>query len=1033
MSLQEILTGNKNLINYAQVSDVKNVYRVDFAPQGQTVAKIFIDDSGEALSSAENIDDYQEKILKSEYYQAKGSMPWNLYLYFLVDEATAKSQKDNIAKIEQNDMYSRKKFITLDSLKTIYPFGRSEEIGNLINKNQLVDPSIDWIEKLQKAKMNFVYDSEAPLEASVEAFIEGTYSYFQVAEKESESQHSYNLDIKPRELNIVKYRKYPKPDKYQLGKVNVLFGPNAVGKTSFLEAIELIITGETFRNKIETGDVDISITDSKNNVEAYEPDEKEKFRARDHYWYQNRYVRGNYLNIAFNRFNCYNTDAAFELSTADTHKDLREALEALALGAKTKEILDRIQNFEGRFKTAHNANVKEKNRLETEKTYLIVQKENLDKKAKTVTFNFATHLDLLKETFGISLVEDSYSESEISNFKNNIYKVHTYIESINQVLKRGVFQFTPSEWSAKLQVCNTLSGQMDAYRARLEQMRPKLIQEKNRKEVIQAKNSKVIRLLEYLNFSNTELLLKGLDNEIITFRNKIKILELAENIVLADDMNPTDADDKPLDGVLSRITSLGKSYTDDLDKIKIQINVLNSAFENTKKQILDIKSMAKILVQQSVDSRNCPVCQHEHISHDELLSLIAQVNFPITQNDKLISDRSTLEGNLIKLQTAKARIDRILKAIQILGIAPGSTIQEMLSQITSALNDNSNLKSKITDLENLKNNLEAAGFSEREFISLIKEVLNVNTLSDFKSVIEDLNLKLSESNLEMAGIDDGIRLGADSLKEEFSKVRSAIEFLIGPRSDDKISEEFYKYRDDLKSLCQAYADLTLVSTVSEKLDVHLAALHLKQLLKETEEYILYLDENLKNSTVIADTKGKLEENELNLKECLPKYEQSKLAFETLTGILTVFKESNPIDSFFKFNMKLVAEIFKQIHAPFEFVDVKFENDSFALSRDRINYEPITKISTGQRSALALSVFFAVHLSCKTAPKILIFDDPVSYVDDLNILSFLDFLRELVIEQDKQIFIATANHKLAALIQKKFDFLGSEFISREFSR
>ena len=57
---------------------------------------------------------------------------------------------------------------------------------------------------------------------------------------------------------------------------------------------------------------------------------------------------------------------------------------------------------------------------------------------------------------------------------------------------------------------------------------------------------------------------------------------------------------------------------------------------------------------------------------------------------------------------------------------------------------------------------------------------------------------------------------------------------------------------------------------------------------------------------------------------------------------------------------------------------------------------------------------------------LIFDDPIAHIDDLNILSFLDSLRELVISGNRQMFFATANAKVANLFARKFDFLGDSF-------
>lgn len=56
-------------------------------------------------------------------------------------------------------------------------------------------------------------------------------------------------------------------------------------------------------------------------------------------------------------------------------------------------------------------------------------------------------------------------------------------------------------------------------------------------------------------------------------------------------------------------------------------------------------------------------------------------------------------------------------------------------------------------------------------------------------------------------------------------------------------------------------------------------------------------------------------------------------------------------------------------------------------------------------------------------------DPIAHVDDLNSLSFLDYLREVVLTGKRQVFFATANDKLAALFERKFDFLGAEGFCR----
>jgi len=56
---------------------------------------------------------------------------------------------------------------------------------------------------------------------------------------------------------------------------------------------------------------------------------------------------------------------------------------------------------------------------------------------------------------------------------------------------------------------------------------------------------------------------------------------------------------------------------------------------------------------------------------------------------------------------------------------------------------------------------------------------------------------------------------------------------------------------------------------------------------------------------------------------------------------------------------------------------------------------------------------------------MLIDDPIAHIDDLNALSFLDYLRDLAVHSRKQIFFATADSRIAALFEKKFAFLGED--------
>jgi chromosome segregation protein len=121
----------------------------------------------------------------------------------------------------------------------------------------------------------------------------------------------------------------------------------------------------------------------------------------------------------------------------------------------------------------------------------------------------------------------------------------------------------------------------------------------------------------------------------------------------------------------------------------------------------------------------------------------------------------------------------------------------------------------------------------------------------------------------------------------------------------------------------------------------------------------------------------------------------------------------------------INEIFSRIHAPNEY---EYVGKDEMLLQTSATHEKRTleQVSTGQRAAFALSVFLAMNRSAASAPPVILIDDPIAHIDDLNALSFLDYLRDLTINSNRQIFFATADTRIAALFSRKFSFLGESF-------
>jgi len=136
----------------------------------------------------------------------------------------------------------------------------------------------------------------------------------------------------------------------------------------------------------------------------------------------------------------------------------------------------------------------------------------------------------------------------------------------------------------------------------------------------------------------------------------------------------------------------------------------------------------------------------------------------------------------------------------------------------------------------------------------------------------------------------------------------------------------------------------------------------------------------------------------------------------------------------------VSDVFRRLHWPFDFKTVTFEEVN---GTPEVLVEPRfaagglvpahQRLSAGQRAALAISIFWALNSSRGMVPKVMLMDEPVQNIDELNALNFLDSLRWLVERGGRQIFLSTSSRRLAALVKKKFAYLGSRFVEVELSR
>lgn len=223
---------------------------------------------------------------------------------------------------------------------------------------------------------------------------------------------------------------------------------------------------------------------------------------------------------------------------------------------------------------------------------------------------------------------------------------------------------------------------------------------------------------------------------------------------------------------------------------------------------------------------------------------------------------------------------------------------------------------------------------------------------------------------------------------------------------DVIKDDFpeVKNTSDLKKWCILFENCYSLIEESENIQIEIS-------MKKEKEKIL-------NQLETETKKLRMERERCNI---------ALSAFNERTKL-----EDNMVD-FINENSARIEHIFKLIHRPKEFCDLKIEEGKITFVRTSTLKETnISEISTGQSMSLTFAVLLCLHLNAESAPKILIMDEPVANMDDMHILNLIDVIRELVL-LGTQIFITTANEQVASILRRKFSFFGSSFKHLRFER
>ena len=143
---------------------------------------------------------------------------------------------------------------------------------------------------------------------------------------------------------------------------------------------------------------------------------------------------------------------------------------------------------------------------------------------------------------------------------------------------------------------------------------------------------------------------------------------------------------------------------------------------------------------------------------------------------------------------------------------------------------------------------------------------------------------------------------------------------------------------------------------------------------------------------------------------------------------------------------LINDLYKRIDPHPDYKTVTFKCD-FSDAKPKLNVcvfqtnqdeliIPNLYFSTAQLNILSLSIFFAKALNAKDAKgkslDCIFIDDPIQSMDSINILSIIDLIRSIIVNQKKQIILSTHDENFHNLLKKKMptNLFKSKFMELE---
>jgi DNA repair protein SbcC/Rad50 len=1006
------------------VQDVEEaVVRGERLHHGKCFAVAYVDLADDVVGRAQCLREFQERILGEDYFNSPGNLRWNNYIYIVAGPKSVGQPDFKRAKaiIEADEDFARKRVVTEDELASA--LGAAQYFTPSASSQEF-DIVGEWSKYLAEAHIDDILNRPART-LMLERIGSGQAGRAETPKK-ALNLHESDKHLHEQWLSRLRVESFrPVHDgkeRFDFGQVTLITGPNGAGKTSLLEAIEFFYCGQNRRAHTVNAKVYGTLWNS--DKEHLATTDSSRLRARCLHWYNLEERNANNLLSSFDRYNFLDTDAAFRVAVDLDPMELPEDLSRLIVGSDASQVWSYINKLSPEVQTAaERALLYAQNAQKTfegqQAQLKDLQERPSDAKALTEAFRASLHLigyrGILPTAPFVSAdeakpIQAAYSALQVLLAAVPSFTTLTSLEERSHAIDKVLRSVEPLDKDAKSLYAQSSEmesrvGKFDAWAKTLTRWA-----EYVRVRYAPARD-------EYLRCRD---LVTAVGTKLGTFANfEVPTVDQAyRSVRLADALNDAIKSIQSASSELNSLEQLSSSF--------------GQAATARARTAQELKTAVLAAIKDGAPATTCPVCKTVH-GEAALAARIEQITSELaqpTELTELVEKLSVARESHKQWLAWKAFLEQLQQIALQLSRPLSQTCNEIVEAFSLARRDFEEAKANLQPASEALSRLHQAGMSDKEHDALLSFAITVPTLTqnayDVAAVEAQRNAYLNS---------------AAQTREQIPSLRAQSELLIGHITQYMVP----LFEGGWRTRTSASAGITALTLLKQE------TLALE---KHRDELVRYFE--IGNETKLSDVEATLAGALRALAEAVEAAtreqkasvdisrlqddieKQRKIVGELLMRSLNLQAASTALSKL-RSELSLesatakslnaigheINEAFVRIHSPNEY---EYVGSDGVLLRSRETQEDwsLDKVSTGQRAAFALSIFLALNRTAAKAPPVILIDDPVAHVDDLNALSFLDYLRDLAITSKKQVFFATADTRVAALFTRKFGFLGDDF-------